>query len=60
MEATGDTRIQIEPKTRAGRFICDTQEHFYWMQKHLERYKEVADDNGQVLEVIANYIPKVS
>ena len=60
MDAIGDTRISIKPAVPAGEFLADTPEHYYWTIQHLERFLEVAEENGMVLKIVAYYVPKVS
>lgn len=60
MEATGNTKTVINPIVKAGEFLADTPEHYYWTLQHLERFREVADDNNQVLKIVAYYIPKIN
>lgn len=47
-------------KTQAGAFICDTSENLYYGIKHIEQWAEIAQDNRQVLEVVAFYKPLVA
>jgi len=50
----------IDTEKKAGVFVCDSTENFYWCIKHLERFKEIADDNQQMLKITAVYLPKIS
>lgn len=52
-------KLELDPKTLAGRFVCDTPENLYWCSKHLERYFSIAQDNNQVMQVICYYIPRI-
>jgi len=47
-------------EVKADTFVCDTPENFYFAIKHLERFKEIADDNEMLLKITATYLPKDS
>lgn len=59
MDSIGNDKIVINPVVKAGEFVCDTPDNIYFGMKHIERWIETAQDNGQVLKVVAYFIPKI-